>query len=132
MRHERVHLILNKCKYCLSVSQVTRLWKEWGDCLKSSILLSMCIGCFAEIGVEGWLTDRSGYWAMRFHRDEQSDASDPHVFVDYGRGMPNGQSALLKSRKHLPRKDAETQWNRLIEIGWTQVFSPVWGQGVEP
>lgn len=95
------------------------------------ILTSMCIGCFADVGVEGWLTDRSGYWAMRFHRDEQSDANDPRVFVDYGRGMPHGQSALLKSRKHLPRKDAETQWNRLIEMGWTQV-APVWGQGLDP
>ena len=131
MRHERVHLILNKCKYCLSVSRVTRRWKEEGDYLKSPSLLSMCIGCFADVGVEGWLTDRSGYSAMRFHRDEQSDASDPRVFVDYGRGMPNGQPALLKSRKHLSRKDAETQWNRLIEIGWMQV-SPVWGQGIEP
>ncbi|MDP7993888.1 MAG: DUF1651 domain-containing protein [Synechococcus sp. SP2 MAG] len=94
-------------------------------------MLPMCIGCFADVGVEGWLADSCGYWAMRFHRDEQSDASDPRIFVDYGRGMPHGQSALLKSRKHLPRKDAETQWNRLIEIGWTQV-APVWGQGVEP
>ena len=91
----------------------------------------MSMGCFADVGVEGWLTDRCGYWAMRFHRDEQSDEDDPRIFVDYGRGMPNGQSAFLKSRKHLPRKDAETQWNRLIEIGWTQV-PPVWGQGIEP
>lgn len=131
MRHERVHLILSKCKYCLPVSRVTRCWKEEGEDLKRSTLLPMCIGCFADVGVEGWLTDSCGYWAMRFHRDEQSDASDPRIFVDYGRGMPHGQSALLKSRKHLPRKDAETQWNRLIEIGWTQV-APVWGQGVEP
>ena len=106
--------------------------KGRGRLSKISSLLSMCIGCFADVGVEGWLTDRSGYWAMRFHRDEQSDASDPRVFVDYGRGMPNGSKpALLKSRKHLSRKDAETQWNRLIEIGWTQV-SPVWGPGIEP
>lgn len=97
----------------------------------SFILLSMSNGCFVDVGVEGWLTDRCGYWAMHFHRDEQSDANDPRVFVDYGRGMPNGKSALLKSRKHLPRKDAETQWNRLIEIGWTQA-PPVWGQGIEP
>ena len=131
MRHERVHFILSNCKYCLPVSRVTRCWKKEGDYLLPLILTSMCIACFADVGVEGWLADHSGYWAMRFHRDEQSDANDPRVFVDYGRGMPNGQPALLKSRKHLLRKDAETQWNRLIEIGWSQV-APVWGQGVEP
>ena len=91
----------------------------------------MCMACFADLCVEGWLTDSYGYSAIRFHRDEKSDARDPLIFVDYGRGMPNGQSALLKSRKHLPLKDAETQWNRLIEIGWRQV-APVWGQAIEP
>lgn len=77
------------------------------------------------------MTDSCGYWAMRFHRDEQSDASDPRVFVDYGRGIPPGEAALLKSRKYLHRKDAETQWNRLIAIGWTQV-APIWGKDMEP
>lgn len=91
----------------------------------------MCIDFFADVGTEGWLTDLSGYLAMRFHMYEQSDASDPRVFVDYGRGMLTGQPALLRSRKHLPRKDAETQWNRLIEIGWSQA-SPVWSQGIDP
>ena len=65
------------------------------------------------------------------HRDEQSDANDPRIFVDYGRGIPNGQSALLKSRKHLLRKDEETQWNRLIEIALTQL-SHIWGEVIEP
>ncbi len=35
---------------------------------------------------------------MRFHRDEQSDVSDPGVFVDYGGVILNGQAVLLKNR----------------------------------
>ncbi len=54
--------------------------------------------CFADVGVEGWLIDHYGCWAMRFHRDEQSDVSDPGVFVDYGGVILNGQAVLLKNR----------------------------------
>ena len=38
---------------------------------------------------------------------------------------------MLKSRKYLSRKDGEKKWNRLIEIGWTQV-APVWTEEIEP
>ena len=61
-----------------------------------------------NVGVEGWLTDGCGYGAMA-----------------------NGQSEMLKSRKYLSRKDGEKKWNRLIEIGWTQV-APVWAEAIEP
>ncbi|MAR52320.1 MAG: hypothetical protein CMK50_04090, partial [Propionibacteriaceae bacterium] len=50
--------------------------------------------------VEGWLSDRDGYWYKRFHRDEQSWALHPKVFIDLGRPMPDGSPALLKSRQH--------------------------------
>ena len=40
---------------------------------------------------EGWLIDRDRHWACRFHRDEGSWVREPMVFVDLGRGMPDGQ-----------------------------------------
>ena len=81
--------------------------------------------------VEGWLSDRDGYWHKRFHRDEQSWALHPKVFIDLGRPMPDGSPALLKSRQHLRRVDAEQLWKDLRHQGWKQV-SPVWGKGIEP
>ena len=40
---------------------------------------------------EGWLIDRDRHWVCRFHRDENSWIREPRVFVDLGRGMPEGQ-----------------------------------------
>lgn len=83
------------------------------------------------MGTEGWLTDGDGYWTARFHRDEKSWLQDPRVFVDYGRGMPEGEPALLKSRRYLRRKEAEKLWKSLRKEGW-KASAPVWGVNAEP
>ena len=79
---------------------------------------------------EGWLIDRDRHWACRFHRDENSWIREPMVFVDLGRGMPEGQPALLKSRQHLRREVAEQRWRDLRRAGWSAT-APVWGTDVE-
>ena len=52
------------------------------------------MGVLAEVGMamggEGWLGDPDGYWVKSFHRDNKSSAAYPRVFIDDGRGMPNG------------------------------------------
>ena len=83
------------------------------------------------MGVEGWLTDAAGYWTLRFHRDERSWLQDPWIFVDQGRGMPDGSPALLKSRRYLRRKQAEVLWKALRKEGWKDA-APVWGVNAEP
>ena len=75
---------------------------------------------------EGWLIDGDRRWACRFHRDEGSWIRKPMVFVDQGRGMPEGQPALLKSRQHLRREIAEQHWRDLCRAGWSAT-APVWG-----
>ena len=80
---------------------------------------------------EGWLIDRDRRWVCRFHRDERAWSLDPKVFVDHGRGMPNGEPALLKRREHLPKDEASKLWTRLIKSGWS-ITEPVWGADVEP
>ena len=47
---------------------------------------------------EGWLIHSEGLVA-RFHPDHKSLPRDPMLFVDYGKEMPDGQPALLKSRE---------------------------------
>ena len=82
---------------------------------------------------EGWLADPDGYWVKRFHRDTRASAAYPRVFIDEGkgRGMPNGEPALLKRRCHLRREEAEKIWKNLRKQGWKQI-SPVWGEDVDP
>ena len=62
----------------------------------------------------------------RFQRDEKSWSLYPRVFVDKGRAMPDGSSALLKTRKHLRRKRAEDMWKDLVRKGWEKVPA-AWG-----
>ena len=60
---------------------------------------------------KGWgVLDCDQHWAYRFHRDEKSWSRDPMVFVDMGRAMPDGSPALLKSRRHLHKDQAEEFW----------------------
>lgn len=80
---------------------------------------------------EGWLIDGNRHWSMRFHRDLKSWFKDPRVFVDMGRGMPNGEPALLKSRRYLRRDEATVLWKQLLSYGW-QKTAPVWGEDAEP
>ena len=49
--------------------------------------------------VEAWLIHEEGFIA-RLHTDMKSLRRDPMLFVDYGQEMPDGQPALLKSRRH--------------------------------
>ena len=70
------------------------------------------------MGGEGWLTDPDGYWVKRFHRDQASWSGCRRVFVDEGRGMPNGEPALLKRRQYLRRDQAEQLWKTLRRQGW--------------
>ena len=80
---------------------------------------------------EGWLTDSERYWACRFHRDSRSWAQDPRVFVDQGREMPNGEPALLKSRRYLRDAEARKLWLELVSKGWAPT-PPLWGSDAEP
>ena len=66
----------------------------------------------------------------QFHRDEKSWSVDPRVFVDMGRAMPDGSPALLKSRQHLRREQAESMWRDLLRSGLQKVPA-VWGAHVE-
>lgn len=79
---------------------------------------------------EGWLLDCDQRWAYRFHRDEKSWLRDPKVFVDMGRPMPDGSPALLKTRQHLRRDDAEKFWKNLVHMGW-QRTEPLWGASAD-
>ena len=45
--------------------------------------------------------------------------------------MPNGEPALLKSRRHLRLDEATLLWMQLRSYGW-QVTAPVWGADAEP
>ena len=80
---------------------------------------------------EGWLLDCDQRWAYRFHRDDKSWTRDPKVFVDIGRPMPDGSPALLKTRQHLRREEAEVLWRNLLRSGFQRV-SAVWGCSAEP
>ena len=81
---------------------------------------------------DGWLIDHESFWIARFYRDEKASVRDPKVFVDYGRGMTHGQSALLKSeRRHLKREDAAVLWKALRSSGW-KTTDPAWGTNSEP
>lgn len=80
---------------------------------------------------EGWLMNLSDQWTNRFHRDDKSWTRDPKVFVDMGRPMPDGSPALLKTRQHLRRDDAEVLWKNLLRSGFQKVPA-VWGADAEP
>lgn len=70
-------------------------------------------------------------WTYRFQRDEKSWLQDPFVFMDKGRAMTDGSHALLKTRKHLRREDAEVLWNDSLRNG-TKRVPAVWGAESDP
>ena len=70
-------------------------------------------------------------WTYRSHRDDNSWTRDPKVFVDMGRPMPDGSPALLKTRQHLRREEAEVLLRTLLRSGFQRV-SAVWGIDGEP
>ena len=78
---------------------------------------------------EGWLIHQEGLVA-RFHRDEKSLLRDPILFVDYGKEMPNGEPALLKSRRHLRKPEAVELWKSMKRNGW-KPCKPLWGADSE-
>ena len=80
---------------------------------------------------DGWLTNPETQWTHRFHRDDKSWLQDPRLFVDMGKAMPDGSPALLKTRQHLRREEAEGMWKDLVRKGWVKV-SPLWGAHAEP
>ena len=80
---------------------------------------------------EGWLIDRDRRWACRFHRDEKAWVRDPRLFIDHGRGMPNGEPALLRRREYLRRDAAERRWKELVHSGWSAT-DPAWGPDAVP
>ena len=81
---------------------------------------------------EGWLmATNAERWTYRFHRDERSLTRDPKVFVDMGRPMPDGSPALLQTRQHLRREEAEVLLRTLLRSGFQRV-SAVWGIDGEP
>ena len=59
---------------------------------------------------DGWLMNPEDRWTYRFHRDDKAWVREPRVFVDMGRPMPDGSPALLKTRQHLRREQAEGMW----------------------
>ena len=82
--------------------------------------------------VDSWLmTPGKEQWTYRFHRDDKSWVREPKVFVDMGRPMPDGSPALLKTRQHLRREDAEVLWKQLLSYGSKRVPA-VWGPDAEP
>ena len=83
------------------------------------------------MGREGWVKDPDGYWVKRFHHEQASWSGCPRVFVDEGRGMPNGEPALLKRRQCLRHEQAEQLWKALRRQGWRQT-QPVWGPSFDP
>ncbi len=68
---------------------------------------------------------------MRFHRDHKSWTKYPYMFLDKGMAMKDGSPALLKSRSHLPKRDAIAIWKELKAEGWKNV-QPQWGIDLEP
>ena len=74
---------------------------------------------------DGWLRNPEDGWTYRFQRDEKSWSVDPRVFVDKGRAMPDGSPALLKTRKHLRTKKAESMRRDLLRNG-CEMISAVW------
>ena len=78
----------------------------------------------------GWLTDTNNHWSVGFDRDQKSWLRDPYVFVDMGRSMPDGEPALLKSRRYLQIEDAKGLWKQLPSKSWQQT-APVWGKDVD-
>ena len=85
-----------------------------------------------RVMAEGWLmATNAERWTYRFHRDERSLTRDPKVFVDMGRPMPDGSPALLKTRQHLRREEAEVLLRTLLRSGLQRV-SAVWGIDGEP
>ena len=66
---------------------------------------------------DGWLSDPETTWTYRFHRDDKSWLRDPKVFVDMGRPMSDGSPALLKTRQHMRREQAESMWKDLVRKG---------------
>ena len=78
----------------------------------------------------GWLRNPEDGWTYRFDRDEKAWAKDPRVFVDMGRPMLDGSPALLKTRQHLRREQAEGMWKDLVRKGWEKVPA-VWGVDAE-
>ena len=69
-------------------------------------------------------------WTYRFHRDEKAWVRGPRVFVGMGLPMSDGSPALLKTRQHLLREQAEGMWKDLVRKGWEQVPA-VWGPDAE-
>ena len=64
---------------------------------------------------EGWLVDPGTNWVWRFHRDDKAWVRDPKVFMNRGMAAPNGESTLLKERRHVPQEDADTIWRNHIQ-----------------
>ena len=56
------------------------------------------------------MSDPEDRWTFRFHRDQKAWVRDPKVFVDMGRAMSDGSPALLKTRQHIRREQAEGMW----------------------
>ena len=50
---------------------------------------------------------------------------EKRVYVDYGRPMPDGPPALLKSRRDMRCEDAVVLWFQLKDYEWT-VAEAVW------
>jgi hypothetical protein len=77
------------------------------------------------------LIDANHSWRVRFQREQKSLLRQPYVFVDHWRRMPNGQPALLKSRRPVRLEDAIHLWKQLLSYGWQQA-DPLWGPDAEP
>ena len=60
------------------------------------------------------MLDEMSQWAWRFHRDDKSWVLSPHVFVDRGRVMPDGEPPLVKERPYVRREDVEQMWKPLL------------------
>ena len=73
---------------------------------------------------DGWLSEPSGVWILRFSYDWSSWDQNPKVIVDKGRLERNG-IPLLKSRKRMRRNLAIQLWKNLLAAGWRRI-KPQW------
>ena len=75
-------------------------------------------GALCRHKMDGWLSGPQAYWLARFHRDPgRTWARDQRVFVDHGRLMPDGQPALLRTRREMRYEDVVALWFQLKNCG---------------
>jgi len=69
---------------------------------------------------DGWLQAPDQREVRRYFRDPESNWRQPWVFIDHGLPI-EGEPALLKRRRKVPRDAALIEWKGLQRAGWKRV-----------